>query len=375
VEHQTSEPRPVSGAKRRGLRTGFTTGACAAAATKAAAGALLTQRMPDLAIIQLPTPVPQEARFFPQGGKLSPSEASCEVVKDAGDDPDVTHGAHICATVRWQDKPGLVIRGGEGVGVVMRPGLGLEVGGPAINPVPRRMITTAVEEVMGPRVAVQGVEVTISVPTGEELAKRTFNARLGIHGGISILGTTGIVHPYSTASWRASVVQAVEVAAANGCRTIVLSTGGTTEGFAKRVFSDWPEMAFVEMGIFTGAALKAAVRVGIQKVILSGQMGKFSKIAQGHMQTHVAGNRVDTQYLASLAAHHGAAPAIRTLLSDANTARHVGEILSATGLGSVFEELCAAVCLQCRMYVKQRLAVEAIMFDYDGSIRGRASHG
>jgi cobalt-precorrin-5B (C1)-methyltransferase len=336
--------------------------------------ALLTQRVPASAIIRLPIPTHQEARFFPQGWRLSASEAYCEVVKDAGDDPDVTHGALICATVRWRNEPGLLIRGGEGVGVVTRPGLGLEVGGPAINPVPRRMITTSVEEVVGTLLGTQGVEVTISVPTGEELAKKTFNPRLGILGGISILGTTGIVHPYSTASWRASVVQAVEVAAANGCRTIVLSTGGTTEGFAKRLFPDWPEMAFVEMGIFTGAALKAAVRVGIHKVILSGQMGKFSKIAQGHMQTHVAGNRVDTEYLADIAAHHGAAPAVRATILEANTARHVGEILSTTGLMSVFDELCVEVCRQCRAYVKDQLAVEAIMFDYDGSIRGRASY-
>jgi len=357
------------------MRTGFTTGACAAAATKAAMEALLTQRVPDIAIIRLPTPVQQEARFLPQGWRLSSSEAYCEVVKDAGDDPDVTHGAHICAAVCWQDKPELLIRGGEGVGIVTRPGLGLEVGGPAINPVPRRMITTAVEDVVGTLLEMRGVEVTISVPTGEELAKKTFNSRLGILGGISILGTTGIVHPYSTASWRASVVQAVEVAAANGCQAVVLSTGGTTEGFAKRLFSGWPEMAFVEMGIFTGAALKAAARVGIQKVILSGQMGKFSKIAQGHMQTHVAGNRVDTQYLADIAAHHGAAPAVRATILGANTARHVGEILSTTGLVSVFDELCTEVCHQCRAYVKEQLAVEAIMFDYDGSIRGRASYG
>lgn len=375
MESRLSEPQPVSGAKRLGLRTGFTTGACAAAATKAAMEALLTQRAPDVAIIRLPIPTHQEVRFLPQGWRLSTTEAYCEVVKDAGDDPDVTHGALICATVRWRNEPGLLIRGGGGVGVVTRPGLGLEVGGPAINPVPRRMITTSVEEVVSTLLETQGVEITISVPTGEELAKKTFNPRLGILGGISILGTTGIVHPYSTASWRASVVQAVEVAAANECRTLVLSTGGTTEEFAKRLFPDWPEMAFVEMGIFTGAALKAAVRVGIQKVILSGQMGKFSKIAQGHMQTHVAGNRVDTEYLADIAAHHGAAPTVRATILAANTARHVGEILSATGLVSVFDELCAEVCRHCRAYVKERLAVEAIMFDYDGSIRGRAAYG
>lgn len=370
-----SEQQPVSGAQRRGMRTGFTTGACAAAATKAAVEALLTRRAPDIAVIRLPLPTHQDARFIPQGWRLSANEAYCEVVKDAGDDPDVTHGAHICAAVRWRGEPGLLIRGGEGVGVVTRPGLGLEVGGPAINPVPRRMITASVEEVVGALLETEGVEVTISVPTGEELAKKTFNPRLGIVGGISILGKTGIVHPYSTASWRASVVQGVEMAVANGYRTIILSTGGTTEGFARRLFPEYPEMAFVEMGIFTGAALKAAARVGVQKVILSGQMGKFSKIAQGHMQTHVAGNRVDTEYLASLAVHHGAAPSVSETILGANTARHVGEILSATGLVSVFDEVCAAVCRQCGAYVKGQLVVEAIMFDYDGSIRGRAAYG
>src|SRR5712692_8077317 len=173
---------------RRGLRTGYTTGACATAAASAATEALLTQRPVERVTIHLPAGV--DTTFQLQACEVGLRGCRCTVIKDAGDDPDVTHGAQICADVRWVDLPGIRLRGGEGVGVVTLRGLGLEVGGPAINPVPRRMITAAVAEVAGDQLGERGLEVTISVPHGEELAKKTLNARLGIVGGISILGTT-----------------------------------------------------------------------------------------------------------------------------------------------------------------------------------------
>src|SRR5713101_1847162 len=178
---------PLPPRDKKGLRTGYTTGACAAAASKAATLALLRQAPMDRVTIQLPTRVQPDAAFSPVEWRVTPSAARCGVVKDAGDDPDVTHGALICATVAWQERPGLEIAGGEGVGVVTRLGLGLEVGGPAINRVPRRMITAAVEEAAGALLTTRGLRVTVSVPGGEELAHKTLNPRLGILGGSCII--------------------------------------------------------------------------------------------------------------------------------------------------------------------------------------------
>jgi len=189
---RTAKDRP------RALRTGWTTGTCASAAAGAAAQLLATGVRPSWVEVALPSG--RRVTFAVERSELTADCATAVVVKDAGDDPDVTHGAHLTATVAWRSQPGIELAGGEGVGVVTRPGLGLDVGGPAINPVPRRMITQAVTEVVGER----GVRVVISVPDGERMARKTTNRRLSILVGISILGTTGIVRPFSTASWRAS---------------------------------------------------------------------------------------------------------------------------------------------------------------------------
>src|SRR5438876_3684165 len=198
----------------KGRREGFTTGTAAAAAAKAACLVLLEKAWPETVTVQLPIPRVLEIRV--NTIEWDESQASAGVIKDAGDDPDVTHGAEIFATVRRATEPGIHLKGGVGVGVVTQRGLELPVGSPAINPIPQRMIRQAVVEVMGEENPTPGVEVTISVANGEALARRTFNARLGIVGGISIPGTTGIVKAMSTAAWRASVIQAIDVAAANG---------------------------------------------------------------------------------------------------------------------------------------------------------------
>jgi len=298
VIDDTSDSLPPA-PRRRGLRSGYTTGACAAAAAKAAALALTTQQAVQEVTIRLP--IGQDVTFAVHRCEVGPDEALCSVIKDAGDDPDVTHGAEICARVRRAEH--FELAGGEGVGTVTRPGLGLEVGGPAINPVPRRMISESIAEV-----TTELPRVEISVPGGEQMAKKTLNGRLGIVGGISILGTTGIVRPYSTASWRASVEQAVDVAAANGVREVVFSTGGRSEKFSQKLFPELPDLAFVEMGEFTGHALKRCAARGITRAVLSGMIGKLSKVAQGHFMTHVAGNQVDPEFLAELASdvrHNG----------------------------------------------------------------------
>ncbi len=360
--------------KRRGLRTGYTTGACATAAAAAATRALLTGQ--PLREVTIRLPAGQDVTFSLARCELSEGACRCGVIKDAGDDPDVTHGAEIQATVRWNHKPDIELRGGVGVGTVTRPGLGLEVGGPAINPVPRQMITQHVAAALSAANNPRGVVVEVAVPNGETLARKTLNGRLGIVGGISILGTTGIVQPWSTAAWRASVEQAVDVAAANGQQHIVLTTGGRTEKYGMALLG-LPDIAYVEMGIFTGHALRRCAARGIERVALGGMIGKFSKLAQGHFQTHVAGNQVDPAFLADMAAACNAPAALQQDIRNANTARHVQELVSAAGVSEFFQELTQAVADRSYAYAKGKLDIEAILFDFDGSVLGRAkaAHG
>jgi cobalt-precorrin-5B (C1)-methyltransferase len=352
------------------MRTGFTTGACAAAAAAAATRALLSRAPVTVSTIALPAGF--DATFPIARCEIGAEQALCSVIKDAGDDPDVTHGAEICATVRKTDTPGIELRGGEGVGTVTLPGLGLEIGGPAINPVPRRMIRGEVARAAGDTLVCGGLVVEISVPRGEAIAKKTLNARLGIVGGISILGTTGVVKPYSTASYRASVGQGIDVAAANGQHEVVLSTGGRSEQFVQALL-DLPEICFVEMGEFTGYALKRAVQRRMHRATLAGMIGKFSKIAQGHFMTHVAGNRVDPVFLAALAARAGASSELQRQVAAANTARHVQELAQRAGLAPFFELVAQAAATSSHAHVRGALAVEAILFDFDGAVLGRAA--
>lgn len=337
--------------RQTGLRTGWTTGACAAAAAKAAATALETGQVQDSVEIVLPAgrrvvfavsscrllagPARPEGRG---GGR----RAEAVVIKDAGDDPDVTHGAHLTALVSWRPEAGLELDGGEGVGVVTKPGLGLEVGGPAINPVPRQMITQSVGEVID--LAKRGARVVISVPGGEKMARKTTNARLGILGGISILGTTGIVRPFSTASWRASVEQAVAVAAAQGVPAVVLCTGGRTERGAMALHPGLPEVSFIEVGDFTGAALRRVLEHGVPRVVFVGMAGKLVKLAAGVLMTHYTRSRVSTGLLAEITRAAGGGDVLVAEVLEANTARHAAELWEQSGLlGAAGTELCRRV--------------------------------
>jgi cobalt-precorrin-5B (C1)-methyltransferase len=353
----------------KGRREGFTTGAAAAAAAKAACMILLKQDWPGAVSIQLP--IPRVLEIPINTLEWDGQTACCGVIKDAGDDPDVTHGAEIFACVHRVPETGIHIRGGNGVGVVTQRGLELPVGSPAINPVPQRMIRQAVAQVLGSEQPEPGVEVTISVPNGEELAKRTFNARIGIVGGISILGTTGVVRAMSTAAWRASVLQAIDVAAANSVKHIVLTTGGRTESFARRLYADLPEMAFVQMGIFTGASLQRATERGVPCVSLCAMIGKLSKIAAGKMQTHVAGNQVDYAFLAQLARELCANLELVAAIASANTARHVQELVEAARFGIFYHRLCELAAVQCAQVVHGKLSVEVVLFDFDGRTLGQ----
>jgi cobalt-precorrin-5B (C1)-methyltransferase len=363
--------RKSTAKRERGNRTGFTTGACSAAAARAATLGLLRGEVPASVDCQLPNG--QQVSFAVSDGRVAGTGvqrcAHAVIVKDAGDDPDATHGAHMTADVRLL--PGAAgevrLKGGPGVGTVTMHGLGLEVGGPAINPVPRRNIGDNVHAVAGELLEHDGLEVTISVPGGEEMAKKTLNARLGILDGISILGTTGIVRPYSTAAFRASVVQAVQVAANQGQTTAVFTTGGRTEKCAMRQYPQLGEACFVQMGDFVKAAFATATQHGMQHLILGAMVGKLTKIAQGLSVTHAWREEIDRDLLAEAAASVGAPAALVEEIRAAETARFAAERLQLLGLSVPFHRTLAHAALRSlrqRYPGPHRLTV--LVIDFEG---------
>jgi cobalt-precorrin-5B (C1)-methyltransferase len=350
----------------KNMRTGFTTGACAAAAAKAAARVLV--RGEALSQIETTLPNREKVTFAIHRCERGDDAVLCSVIKDAGDDPDCTHGAELVATVALRPVPGVEIRGGPGVATVTLPGLGLEVGAPAVNAIPRKNITEMVQEELPSGC---GAVVTISVPRGEEMAKETLNARLGLVGGISILGTSGIVRPYSTAAFRASIVQAIDVARERGSRVLVLTTGGKSEAYAMKLFAGLPEEAFIQMGDFVGAAIKHCAKRGLEKAVIVGMIGKLSKIANGKMQTHAAGSEVNIELLASFAEAAGGDASLCEQLRAANTARHVLELCAAAGLTSMTSLICQKVVEHCERHAGGGLRVESLLVDFNGALLGR----
>lgn len=371
---EPSMPPSMARARDEKLRTGWTTGTCAAAAAKAAAKALLTGKPQKSVEVRLPGKREERrVSFEVERCEVGEGWAEAVVVKDAGDDPDVTHGAHLTARVSWRDGVKIELDRGEGVGVVTKPGLGLPVGGPAINQVPRRMISYSVEEALDLRE--HGVRVEISVPGGEEMAEKTTNPRLGIVGGISILGTTGIVRPFSTAAWAASVVQAINVMGAQGHETFVLSTGGLTERAAMRLLPDLEEVCFIEVGDFTGQAIKGAVRNGLRRGFFVGMAGKLTKLAAGVMMTHWTRSRVDNKLLAEITAKAGGSLGLVEEIKEANTARHAYELWRAASLERAPDLLCERVARNLRAYAGGDLEMHAIMVDFDSLEPVGASSG
>lgn len=351
----------------RGTRTGFTTGACSAAAARAATLGLVTGRVPEQ--IECLLPNGNLVIFEVLDGAVHGDSAHAMVIKDAGDDPDCTDKAHLTADVRLlRDQPGQVVLAcGVGVGTVTMPGLGLAVGGPAINPVPRRNITANVLAAGQSLLDDAGFEVTISVPQGLEMAKKTLNARLGILGGISILGTTGIVLPYSTAAFRASVVQGVQVAGTLGHGIVVLTTGGRTEKFVMQEMPELPQAAFVQMGDFLRYAMGAAVKAGLKRVVIGGMVGKLTKIAQGETITHAGRAEVDTGLLADIATSLGAPADVCEAIRQNETARYAGECMDALGLGTAFHTALAQRVIQTlRQRYPDQFDLQVLVCDFDG---------
>ncbi|MGC2397782.1 MAG: cobalt-precorrin-5B (C(1))-methyltransferase, partial [Rhodomicrobium sp.] len=307
------------------LRRGWTTGSCAAAAVRAACEALITGECPAMAEIELPG-----------GGRPSFAVAICEsdgasatagIVKDAGDDPDITHGALVKATVRrGAPGDGIVFRAGDGVGTVTRPGLALSPGEPAINPVPRQMIRLAIEDAARRHGAtLDDLIVEISIPGGEVLAKKTLNSRLGILGGLSILGTTGIVVPFSCAAWIHSIHRGIDVARACGVEHIAGATGSASEAAIQRMHA-LPDAALIEMGDFVGGMLKYLRQHPIPRVTIAGGFAKMTKLGQGLLDLHSKRGRVDNEWLAGLLRNAGGSTELCALAREANTAHHVLEL-------------------------------------------------
>jgi cobalt-precorrin-5B (C1)-methyltransferase len=360
--NQPVEPElsPEVAERTSGLRTGWTTGTCASAAAKAAAIGLRTGVRPETVEVGLPG---GERVTFPVEAGPSGEPAEAVVVKDAGDDPDCTDGARMTATVVFATgtASGHELLAGDGIGTITLPGLGLEVGGPAINPVPRAMITAALAEVTD-----RPLVVTFSVPGGQAMAARTTNERLGIIGGISILGTTGIVRPFSTAAYRASVVQQIDVAAAQGHDLIVLATGSRSEAHVFTAWPDVPTVCVVEVGDFTGIALRRAAGAGMRRAIFVGMAGKITKLAAGVMMTHFHRSQVDTDLLAEVARATDAPPKIVAAATETATARHFFEVCVAEGFSEPLRELCRRAAANCRAHVDGALDVDVHMVDFDG---------
>jgi len=347
--------------KGRPLRSGYTTGACAAAVAKAASMILL--KLPLGAFIQIPFPDGTRVYFKLKEAGLEGDTAWASVIKDAGDDPDATNKAEIRAEAKLiKEKRKVLIKGGIGVGIVTRPGLPVPVGEPAINPVPRKMITEAVLEAIKESRRRAGVEVTIIVPEGERLAKKTLNSRLGIMGGISILGTTGIVIPLSDHAWKASITASMDVALASGLKEIVLSAGRTSELAHMKKYR-LPEPAYVLMGDYAEWSFLEAKKHGFEKIHLCAQWAKIMKLAMATPDTHVRAGAINLEKALSFL--HGLGIALPE--RDYNTAREMYELIKD-------KRWFIKVCKKAAAYARKisGIPTRAHLVSYEGDIIARS---
>lgn len=349
------------------LRRGWTTGACAAAATKAACIALKAGQFPDPVEIVLPGG--NTVAFALARNEILDGAAMAGIVKDAGDDPDVTHGALVMSTVR-PGKPGsgVTFRAGKGVGTVTRPGLPIPPGEASINPVPRKMIAGAVAEVFGEDA---DFEVEISVAGGEEMALRTLNPRLGILGGISILGTTGIVIPYSCSAWIHSIHRGVDVARAMGFDHVAGSTGNASE-MAVQKFHGLHEVQLIDMGDFVGGMLKYIRAHPVPKVTIAGGVAKMTKLSQGLLDVHSSRGSADLEGLAAVAVEAGADEALAARIRGANTVAEAFIEARKAGIGIGDAIAKAAWHTAADALNAPDIALEILVFNRDGELMGQA---
>ncbi len=346
------------------LRKGYTTGTCAQGAAKASAMMLVTGKPIEGVEVKTPSGV---TLFLPIiDPEIGDDYAKCGVVKDSGDDPDITNGITIYATVRFSTSLGVTIRGGEGVGIVTKPGLAVPVGEYAINPTPREMIFREVSHLLPDD---QGVEVTITVPEGEALAEKTFNPRLGIIGGISIIGTTGIVEPKSVDAYKTSLSLQLDVLKAIGHKRAILVLGYVGEGFCKKVLG-LSDDSMIKIGDHVGFMLEQCVEKGIEEVLLIGHIGKLVKVASGQFNTHnrFGDRRIET--IAHYALRRGAGHKIIGAIHQESTAEATIPILRENGLTEVFDDIVKEVVLRAIDLVGGKLRIHCILLSLEGEVLG-----
>ncbi len=363
------ETKPEPDLEPAPLRRGWTTGACATAATKAALTALVTGEFPDPVTIVLPKG--QEPSFPLAFETLGDGYASAGIVKDAGDDPDVTHGATVVATIRpLRPGSGIVFAAGKGVGTVTLRGLPVSVGEPAINPVPRSMMSGVVEAICDEYELPADVEITISIPDGEALAQKTWNPRLGIVGGLSVLGTTGIVQPYSCAAWIHSIHRGIDVSRAAGLTHVLGATGSTSESAAQKIYN-LPEIALLDMGDFAGGLLKYLRKHPVERLTIAGGFAKLVKLAQGAMDLHSSRSQVNMDFLADFIPDTALNQNVKKQIQSANTAMEVLEITSNSDVdlpGIIAEKARDTALTTLR---GAPIAVDIIVTDRKGNILAR----
>jgi cobalt-precorrin-5B (C1)-methyltransferase len=340
------------------LRRGWTTGACATAATKAALMGLWGGTFPSVVSITLPKGETPE--FVVVGAVQGDGWAEAGIVKDAGDDPDVTHGVTVIVRVA-RSMGGVVFKAGAGVGTVTKAGLPIGVGEPAINPVPRAMMDEMVAEMASEYGENPDINITVSIPDGAEIALKTWNPRLGIKGGLSVLGTTGIVRPFSCAAWIASIHRGIDVARANGQTHVAGCTGNTSERIVQGLYG-LPDHAMLDMGDFVGGMVKYMRRNPVQRLTIGGGIGKITKLAQGAIDLHSGRSQVDFDMLAVWADD--------ARVAKANTALEAYEIAGAPLAARIAKEAVAQAALQFREGAPM---LDVVVIDRAGTIIGRAS--
>lgn len=342
------------------LRTGFTTGACAAAAAKAAATLLCGGEAPDAVEINLPDGT--RVRFPVVASGVNGATAEAAVRKDAGDDPDITHQATVVASVSFADGEDVHFAAGEGVGTVTKPGLSIAPGEPAINPAPRDMIRCAIREVTA-----RGVKVTVSIPGGRELAARTFNPRLGIEGGLSIIGTTGIVKPFSAPALTTSLRCALDVAAACGVSAPVLVPGNIGERAAHKNFQLSPDRV-IQVSNHWGFMLDEASRMAFEQLLVLGHPGKLAKLVDGEWDTHSSHSGSAVEIVARLAQK-----TLGNAVSESTTVEGIFATLDAENSRRVGDALAAAVHAAILARIGSRQGISVALINMPGEILG--THG
>lgn len=346
----------------RKFKKGYTTGSCAAAASKAAVMMLHSGKIVDS--VEIDTPKGMRLNLLICDVSITPEAVECAVVKDSGDDPDVTNGVKVFSEARFTDQPGIRVRGGEGIGIVTLPGLKVEVGKPAINPVPMEMIRKEVKEVLGDK---EGVEITIHVPGGEEIAKKTYNPRLGIVGGISVLGTTGIVEPMSEEAWKDSLALELSVKASEGKKEAVFIFGSYGEDFTVNHLNIRDDH-IVKISNFVGFMLEKAVEYGFEKIVLAGHAGKLVKVAAGIFHTHSRVADARMEILAAYAALEGASHPLIDEIYHCITTEAAVKIINDHKLTSVYDRIVANVSASCEEYTFHKLQIGAVLFDNNNSV-------